>query len=127
MVKPGGLVATYMWDFETAPRLAAGLRGDEILRHGAAEPAGVDSSRSHHANDLATGRDAIGRTEVIRIQVAYSDFGDFWRSCNVPVGPSGNAVANLSPGDREDLKNICAAICRPPPTAASSTTPSQMR
>jgi hypothetical protein len=43
-------------------------------------------------------------TEVIRIQVAYSDFGDFWRSCNVPVGPSGNAVANLSPGDREDLK-----------------------
>jgi len=28
-------------------------------------------------------------TEVVRIQVAYDDFDDFWKSCNVPVGPSG--------------------------------------
>ncbi len=106
VVKPGGMIATYMWDIP-----GGGLPVNPIyvglnaLGHGDLRPAGAP-----HSN-----RDAMGRiwqqagmqsveTEVIRIQVAYSDFDDFWQSCNVPVGPSGNAVANLSPEDREELK-----------------------
>jgi allophanate hydrolase subunit 1 len=43
-------------------------------------------------------------TEVIHIDVAYASFEDFWQSSTAPVGPSGKAIADLSPQDRERLK-----------------------
>ena len=41
---------------------------------------------------------------MIRIQVAFSSFDDFWDSNSVPVGPAGKALADLSPDMREKLK-----------------------
>jgi hypothetical protein len=32
---------------------------------------------------------------VIRIPVEFSNFGDFWDSTTVPVGPQGKAIAAL--------------------------------
>jgi hypothetical protein len=43
-------------------------------------------------------------TEVIRIRVDFADFDDYWESSTVPVGPSGKALAALTPADRENLK-----------------------
>jgi hypothetical protein len=43
-------------------------------------------------------------TEVIRIRVNFSSFDDFWESNTVPVGPSGKALSELTPGAREQLK-----------------------
>ena len=43
-------------------------------------------------------------TTVIRIRVAFSGFDDFWASSSVPVGPSGKALADMSPSVREQLK-----------------------
>jgi hypothetical protein len=43
-------------------------------------------------------------TRVIRIQIAYADFDDFWQSVSAPVGTSGQAIAALSPDLREQLK-----------------------
>ena len=52
---------------------------------------------------LTAGLTAI-ETQVIRIEVAYSDFADFWESNSAPVGPAGTAIAALSPQVREQLK-----------------------
>lgn len=43
-------------------------------------------------------------TRVIRIQVAYSDFDDFWRSNTVPIGPQGKLIESMSTGAREQLR-----------------------
>ena len=106
VVKPGGMIATYMWDIP-----GGGLPVNPIYI--GFEGAGAGDLRpavAPHSNRDTMGTDLGNRpvcnveTEVVRIQVAYYDFDDFWQSCNVPVGPSGNAVADLSPEDREELK-----------------------
>jgi hypothetical protein len=43
-------------------------------------------------------------TRVIRIEVSFSGFDEFWDSNNVPVGPAGQAIQRLSPEMREKLK-----------------------
>ena len=43
-------------------------------------------------------------TAVIRIRVAYDDFDDFWASSSLPIGPSGKALAALSPDQIEQIK-----------------------
>jgi SAM-dependent methyltransferase len=106
VVKPGGPVAAYMWDIP-----GGGLPVNPIyvglhaLGHGDLRPAGAPHSNRDTMHKIwsEAGLTAID-TAVIRIEVAYFGFDDFWQSCNVPVGPSGNAVANLSPAKREELK-----------------------
>ncbi len=105
VVRPGGMVATYMWDFPDgfppAP-LAAAMKD-----LGLAPP--------QRPNVEASGREAMRaiwkeggltaiESEVIRIRVSFSSFDDFWDSNTVPVGPSGKALAELSPNAREQLK-----------------------
>ncbi len=80
-------------------------------------------------NTEAAGRDAMRaiwqqagltsiETEVIRIRVSYSSFDDFWESTTLPVGPSGKALAALSPTAREQLK---ARLRESLPIAADGT------
>jgi ubiquinone/menaquinone biosynthesis C-methylase UbiE len=106
VVKPGGWVATYMWDFEN--------RGIPLAPIGVAmkslgmvlpNPPNVDTSRRQTMQAIwqQAGLTAI-ETELIRIEIAYSGFDDFWQSNSVPVGPSGKAIADLTPDGREKLK-----------------------
>jgi len=62
-------------------------------------------------------------TEVIRIRVSFSSFDDFWDSNTVPVGPSGKALSELSPGAQ---RRDCASGCRSPRTDRFLTRPSPM-
>jgi hypothetical protein len=43
-------------------------------------------------------------TEVIRIQVVFSDFDDFWTSNTVPVGPQGKLIDSMSMDKKERLR-----------------------
>jgi hypothetical protein len=43
-------------------------------------------------------------TREIRIPVAYASFDDFCESNIVPIGPSGQLISALSPGELEQLK-----------------------
>jgi len=106
VVKPGGIVATYMWDipgggFPIRP-LAAAMKS-----LGLAEPVRPNVEASRRENMAAFWRDAglqAVETTVIRIRVSFSDFNDFWESSTIPVGPSGKALAEMSPQTREQLK-----------------------
>jgi SAM-dependent methyltransferase len=106
VVKPGGWVATYMWDF---PGGGFPIRPiAEAARFlGLGEPVRPNVNASRRDDMRAIWQQA-GITsldmQVIRIQVAFSSFDDFWDSNSVPVGPAGKALADLTPDMREKLK-----------------------
>ena len=96
VVKPGGLVATYMWDLPggglpVAPMyrtlqslgIAVSLPGTEVSRRDDMQALWVQA-----------GLQSV-ETRVIRIPVAYAGFDEFWESYKVPEGPAG-----LRPGKR---------------------------
>ncbi len=105
VVKPGGIVATYMWEFPDGfpiRPLAAAMKS-----LGLGEPARPNVEASHRDAMQTYWRDAglqAVDTTVIRIRVAFADFDDFWDSSTVPVGPSGKALADMMPATREQLK-----------------------
>jgi ubiquinone/menaquinone biosynthesis C-methylase UbiE len=109
VVRPGGMVAAYVWDFAgrsgTISHLNAGLR----------EFHGVDTSGALNAE--STSQDKLkelfvlaGLAEVetrpIEISVTYKDFDDYWESNTGFTSPAGNAVKALSEDKREELKQI---------------------
>jgi SAM-dependent methyltransferase len=105
VVRPGGAVATYMWEFPDgfppAP-LAAAMKDLGLIPP---ERPNVQASARGAMQAIwkEAGLTAI-EAEVIRIRVGFSSFDDFWDSNTVPVGPSGKALSELSPGALEQLK-----------------------
>ncbi len=100
VVKPGGWVATYMWDIP-----GGGTSLDAI--YVAMESMGMTSVRP--LNPAVSRLEAMQRlwekaglasieTRVIRIPVAYSSFDDFWDSNTVPIGPQ---PRDCRPGGRD--------------------------
>jgi SAM-dependent methyltransferase len=106
VVRPGGVVATYMWD----------VSGGGVPVHPiyvALESMGFMSGRP--PNPKASERDAMQRfwkaarletieTRVIHIPTVYSDFEDFWISNIVPIGPQGKLIATMPTSVREELR-----------------------
>ena len=105
VVRPGGIAATYMWEFPDGfPFVSLALAMKDLgltpPERPNVEASGPDAMR---AIWKAAGLTAI-ESEVIRIRVSFSSFDDFWDSNTVPVGPSGKALSELSPNAREQLK-----------------------
>jgi ubiquinone/menaquinone biosynthesis C-methylase UbiE len=105
VVRCGGIVGTYMWEFPDgfppAP-LAAAMKD---LGFTPPQRPNIEASKrdAMHAIWKEAGFAALD-TEVIRIRVSFTSFDDFWDSNTVPVGPSGKALSELSPSMREQLK-----------------------
>src|ERR1700685_1018929 len=110
VVRPGGVVATYMWD-------VAG-RGLPLAPVGRALKAmGKEYSR---ISDTAARRDTMQtlwegaglqgvETRVIRITVNFASFDDFCASNLVPIGPAGQVISKMSPAETEQLKALLRA------------------
>jgi SAM-dependent methyltransferase len=105
VVRPGGPVATYMWDVA-----GGGLPLAPVGR--ALKAMGKDYSR---ISDAAARRDTMQalwqgvglrevETSVIRITVDFASFDDFCGSNLVPIGPAGQVIAKMSPAELEELK-----------------------
>jgi ubiquinone/menaquinone biosynthesis C-methylase UbiE len=105
VVRPGGPVATYMWDVA-----GGGLPLAPVGR--ALKAMGKEYSR---ISDAAARRDTMQalwqgaalrevETSVIRITVDFASFDDFCASNLVPIGPAGQVIAKMSPGELEELK-----------------------
>jgi SAM-dependent methyltransferase len=106
VVRPGGVVATYMWD-----TLGGGvpLAPIEVVLKalGKSYPPRPSSAASRRdtmqALWQAAGLQSV-ETRVIRIPVVYSSFDDFCDSNIVPIGPSGQVIGAMPPGEKEQLK-----------------------
>jgi ubiquinone/menaquinone biosynthesis C-methylase UbiE len=106
VVKPGGLVASYMWDtlgggVPLAP-LEAALKSLGKTPPSRANPA---ASRRETMQALwqAAGLQAVD-TRQIRIPVVYSSFDDFCESNLVPIGPSGQLISAMPASEQQQLK-----------------------
>jgi ubiquinone/menaquinone biosynthesis C-methylase UbiE len=106
VVRPGGLIATYMWD-----TLAGGVplapvgkafkaMGKEYAR------VSSDASKREVMQSLwqAAGLQEI-ETREIRIPVTYSSFEDFCESNLVPIGPAGQVLKAMSASELKELKD----------------------
>ena len=106
VARPGGLVATYMWD-----TLAGGV---PLAPLGTAFKAmGKDYTR---VSSDASNREVMQRlwqdaglqeieTRQIRIPITYSSFEDFCESNLVPIGPAGQVLKAMSPSEIVQLKD----------------------
>lgn len=109
VVRPGGLVAAYVWDY---------AEGMELLRRFWAAAARVDPSAAAHdegrrfpiCRPSALGGlwAEAGLTDVavdpIEITTRFLDFDDLWTPFLSGQGPAPGYVAALSPPDRERLR-----------------------
>jgi ubiquinone/menaquinone biosynthesis C-methylase UbiE len=105
VVRPGGWVAAYMWDLPGGGiPVEPMFRALKSLGIAVAVP-GIEVSRRDNMRAVweKAGLQSID-TQVIRIQVVYSDFDDFWQSYSVPAGPSGQPLRKMSPSEIEQLK-----------------------
>ncbi len=106
VVRPGGWAAAYMWD------IPGGGAPIQPL-HDALHSLGIDAPRPTSSG--ASTKDALQElweaaglasvaTRTLRIEVAYSNFDDFWDSNAVPVGPIGKSLEELSPQVKAQLR-----------------------
>lgn len=108
VVRPGGMIAAYMWDVPGGglplEPIQAAMRS---MGAPDANPPGFNASREDRMRAVweQNGLTSV-ETRVIRIRVSYKDFDDFWTTNSVPVGPSGVAIAKLSPEKKEELKAL---------------------
>lgn len=105
VVRPGGLVATYMWDISgggfTMEPLRKALDGMGAPTH----IPGADVVRIERLRALwqEAGLGDVA-TRRIDIALAYADFADFWESNTAVRNTVSSAVAALPPADVERLK-----------------------
>ena len=106
VVRPGGWIATYMWDIPGGGSPVTAIY-DAMESLGSALPvrANPSASRLEAMQDFwkRAGLEAV-ETRVIRIPTAYASFDDFWDSNTVPVAPHGKVIAGMSPDAREQLR-----------------------
>ena len=110
VVRPGGLVATYMWDmlgggFPLDPML------DEMRAMGLAppRPPRMEASRMDAMRELWTGAglEAVETREIV-VQRTYASFDDFW-GINAKSPSMSGVIAAMTPGDLATLKSSVSA------------------
>ena len=106
VVRPGGWVASYMWDIQNggAPTTPIYTAIESLDLPVPSRP-NPEASRLEAMRNFweKAGLEAI-ETRVIRIPVRFANFDDFWDSNAVPVGPQGKVIAGMSPAAREQLR-----------------------
>src|SRR5882724_4811654 len=106
VVRSGGWVATYMWDFPGGGSPVYPLnQAIKSLGWDPALPTNPMASRREAMRELweRAGLKSV-ETEVIRIPVVFSDFDDFWNSNTVPIGPQGKLIDSMSTNEKERLR-----------------------
>jgi SAM-dependent methyltransferase len=107
VTRPGGTVATYMWDLPAGGLpLAPLFRSLAAIGHPGTLPPSAAMSTPETLGALwAAGGLKDVQVETIRIAVSFSDFEDFWHSQTLPSGPQTATLRNLSPAETEALRD----------------------
>ena len=99
VVRPGGRIATYVWDYATAGSPVAPLTAAmRSLGIASASPPSANATSLQALQELwqSAGLEHI-EVRPIRITVSFADFDEFWNSMTVPAGPAGETIARMSP------------------------------
>ena len=120
VVKPGGRIATYMWDLPAGGvPMAPFYRTLKGMGMDAAMPPSAEFSRREAMDSLWRG---AGLTDVetseLRITVHFTDFDDFWQANTLPVGPQAERLRSLKEEQIEELRTRLRSTL---PTAADGS------
>lgn len=110
VVRPGGAVATYMWDIDGGGFTMEPIRRGLDAMGVAAPIPGADTVRRERLHELWTGAGlADVATRRIDITVRYADFDDFWEANTAIRNSVSNAVKSLPPDDADRLRESVRA------------------
>jgi ubiquinone/menaquinone biosynthesis C-methylase UbiE len=120
VAKPGGTVATYMWDLPGGGvPLAPFYRAFKSMGESVPMPPHAEISRIEALENLWRQAGLIGvETTIIRIPVTFANFDEFWETNTLPVGPQAERIRTLDEGVRETLKQKLKATL---PTASDGS------
>jgi hypothetical protein len=106
VTRSGGIIATYMWDLPGGGLpLAPIYRALGKLQHLPPMPSNAAVSRIEALQALWTeaGLAAV-ETTVLKMDVAFNDFEDFWESNTLRIGPQGKFMDSLDASIIAQLK-----------------------
>ena len=106
VVRPGGSVATYIWDVQgEGPPFQPLINALEAMNVNVPFLAGAENARLDTLNDFfETAGLAEVATRKIEIEVSYADFDDFWTSQTVLGHPVVKTIQTMAKPDVEQLK-----------------------
>lgn len=105
VTRPGGLVATYMWNLPGGVPLAPMQRALVEIGHPAPQPPSAPASSRASMEALWQGAGLTDvEVETFTLTISFDDFEDFWQSNFQPVGPLGAVLRNLPEVEREKLR-----------------------
>jgi len=101
VVRPGGLIATYMWEIPEGAPLDPLFRAFAKLGRVLSLPPNPEVSKAPALETLWTnaGLEDV-ETTTLHININFKDFEDFWQTVTLPVGPQGKMIQSLP----EELK-----------------------
>jgi ubiquinone/menaquinone biosynthesis C-methylase UbiE len=110
VVKPGGVVATYMWDLPEGVPARPIYKAAATLGYPPPLPPNAAASKADKLQGLwkEAGLTSVEST-VIRIPVSYASFEELWQTFSLPVGPQGTFIQGLSAAAKEELRKVLKA------------------
>ena len=106
VTKPGGIVASYMWDLPAGGvPLSFLMKTMRQMGFPALAPPNAAFSSMEPKRQLwrEAGLKSIEST-VIRITVTFTDFEDFWQSNTLPLGPHAKFIKDMSEEAKVELR-----------------------
>jgi ubiquinone/menaquinone biosynthesis C-methylase UbiE len=109
VVKPGGLVATYMWDIPGGLPMAPMYAAMKAAGFQLPAPPGSPNSHLPQLQALWQGAGLVAlETTTFRIPVVFADFDEFWATNTMDVGPMAKAIAGMAPDARAEFRTRLA-------------------
>src|SRR4029079_10402334 len=105
VVRPGGCVATYMWEIPEG--VPVNPLYDPMISMGIEPPLPPNPGVSKPSALLAYWKNAglaSVATKVLRIPVTFPSFEEFWTSMTLPIGPQGKMITSMAADKRNELR-----------------------
>jgi len=111
VLRAGGIVAAYVWDFATECSPSGPVRRG--MRRIGVEVPSLPGTQDSTVDALASLFERAGLREIevraIEATVAYSDFEDFWQAQTPAYVPTSKTIAAMSPSERSRLMEAVRA------------------
>jgi ubiquinone/menaquinone biosynthesis C-methylase UbiE len=115
VVRPAGIVAAYVWDFEPELSPSGPLR--KALKVQGIDVPALPGIRTSTLTGLASLFDQARLvnivTTTIEVTVGFTDFQDFWQSQTTRYSPTTGIIDALDPRQREALAAALKSLVRP--------------
>jgi SAM-dependent methyltransferase len=113
VTKPGGRVAACMWDIQTGGMTMLRIFWDAV-RQIEPDVQGEHALPGTADGDILARFERAGLTELVAgtltAHADYTGFDDFWEPFTFAIGPAGEHLRSLSPGQQAQVRDACRPL-----------------